>query len=557
MLINPGGKSGVVFVVLGVLVLSAITAFWKLSAQPLEDHECYVSVTAREMLDGGSWIMPTFNGQPRLQKTPLSYWLVASVAKVTGKVDEFTDRLPSAVFAFLSAGAILYFVNRWLSFRAAVISAGVWVTSLGYIRYSHNARPEMALTLFISLCLMSFYSAVTAQSRRRQIVYMLVFWVSFGLGNLAKGPVPIPLVLIPVVFYLAIFRQWRQVPKLLPVAGILIFLAIMLPWPIAAAHRVNWDMTVWKREFIDRFLGEYAAGDYPVYFYFLIIFKYTAPWVVFLPIAVIAPFYRIWGKKQPVMRFLWLWFVADFVFLTLSGGKRQHYILPLMPAMAILTGILLEDMVFIREAFSPSFARKVLLGYLAAVPVLAIVVAKVMLSAGRGLLPLAVIGVVVVTIPAIIVAILFAKKRYVAGCAAIFLWAAGMMLVCDVEYRNRVNPVETTKRFAREVAEKVPVTDTLVAYGSVLPEFVHYFGRTVPVVTTQAELDRFYEQGFWIVALGKKINQLKEDSHFDLVYMSKDVARDRRNIVPGGLFHKSASAVQASNMRIHYFLPER
>ena len=63
--------------------------------------------------------------------------------------------------------------------------------------------------------------------------------------------------------------------------------------------------------------------------------------------------------------------------------------------------------------------------------------------------------------------------------------------------------------------------------------------------------------GMFVVALGKKINQLKEDSHFDLVYMSKDVARDKRNVVPGGLFHKSVSAVQASNMRIRYFLPER
>ena len=151
MLINPGGKRGVVFVVLGVLALSAIAAFWMLSAGPLDNHECFVSVTSREMLTDGNWVMPTFNGQPRLQKTPLSYWLVANIARFTGRVDEFSTRLPSAVFAVLSVCAVLYFVGQWLSLRVAIVCAGVWLTSFGYIRYSHNARPEMTLTFFVVL----------------------------------------------------------------------------------------------------------------------------------------------------------------------------------------------------------------------------------------------------------------------------------------------------------------------------------------------------------------------------------------------------------------------
>ena len=152
-----------VLVTCGVLLVSIVTAFWMLSEKTLDSHECFVSIAAREMLQSGDWVLPTCNGQPRLQKTPLSYWLVAGAAMITGKVDEFTARLPSVVFAFLSAAAVLYFVSRWLSFRIAVMSTIVWVTSLGYIRNSHSARPDMALAFFIVLCLMSFYSAVTAE----------------------------------------------------------------------------------------------------------------------------------------------------------------------------------------------------------------------------------------------------------------------------------------------------------------------------------------------------------------------------------------------------------
>jgi len=538
-----GDNKGRIGVIAGLLAVSAFCAFWALSERPLDDHECYVTVTSREMIQSGNWIMPTFNNQSRLQKTPLSYWLVATLAKVTGKVDEFTARLPSALFAFLSAIAILYFVNRWLTFRTALVCTGVWVTSLGYVRYSHNARPEMILTFFVTLCFLSFYTALTTQSRKRQVVYMVVFWFGFGLANLAKGPVPIPLVLIPLFFYTAIFRHWRQVAKLLPVAGVMIFLAIMLPWPIVAAYKVNWDITVWKREFIDRFFGEYAKGNYPIYYYFLIMFKYATPWVAFVPMALITPFYRVWEKKQPIMYFLWIWFIVDFAFLTLSGGKRQHYALPLMPAMVILTGILLDDMVFIRKVFSPRFAKAVLLSHIAAVPIVAIVTVMAMLAGSRGLLSLAVTGAVIMAVGALIVVLLFAKRRYSAGCIAVFIWSAGVMLTCYTEYRNRYSPDEQlTKLFAITMAEKVPASDKLVAYGTVLPEFVHYFGRVVPEISTQADVDGLYQQGCWILVYGKKLDQLQKDSRFNLVYLSKDAVRHREYIIPAGLFHNPHSS---------------
>jgi 4-amino-4-deoxy-L-arabinose transferase-like glycosyltransferase len=222
---------GKVFLITGALILSAILAGWMLPAVPLDDHESFVSVTAREMLRGGSWIEPTFNGQPRLQKTPLSYWLVASIASVTGKVDEFAARLPSAVFAFLSAGAVLYFVSRQLSLRIGLIATAVWATSIGYVHWSHSARPEMGLAFFVTLCLLSFYSAVTSEDRRSRVIFMLIFWVSFALGNLAKGPAPVVYVLLPAGLYIAVRREWRVIPKLLPVWGIIICLAVVFPGP--------------------------------------------------------------------------------------------------------------------------------------------------------------------------------------------------------------------------------------------------------------------------------------------------------------------------------------
>ncbi|MFH1369856.1 MAG: glycosyltransferase family 39 protein [Planctomycetota bacterium] len=529
--------------VIGVLLLSAISAGWTLSVMSLDNHESFVSVTSREMLQNGDWIMPTFNGQPRLQKTPLSYWLVAAVAKVTGRVDEFAARLPSEIFAVFSVVAIIYFINRWLSFRTAIICAGVWATSLGYVLLAHNARPDMVMTFFIIVCFLSFYSAIIEQSRRRQIAYMLVFWASFGLANLAKGPAPIPLVLVPLFVYVAVFRHWKKIPRLLPIVGTVIFLAIVLPWPLAIAHRVNWDLLMWKREFVDRFFGEYAKGNYPIYYYFLIVFRYATPWVVFLPMALAAPFFRIWGRKRPVMLFLWILFVADFVFLTLSGGKRQHYILPIMPAIAILTGILIEDMIFAREAYTARQARQILLIHIAG---------AILISAGmviycgfavRRFLPAAAAMACVGVVGATAVGVMFAKKRPGLACSWLFVWLLALIMIVYVGFVSPLDDNISMKRFALAVSRKVPLTNKLVSYKKVSPRFVNYFGRQVPEVETESEVESFYRQGRWITAFGGGMDELLKTKRFELVFTGKIIERYGRKSFAAGLFHgKSAEA---------------
>lgn len=533
-----------IFVTCGVVLLSAVTASWTLSEKTLDNHECLVSVTAREMLESSDWVWPTYNGEPRLHKTPLSYWMVAGLAKITGKVDEFTARMPNVIFAVLSIAAILYFVNQWLSFRIAVLSAAVWATSLGYIRYSHSARPEMALTFFIMLCFLSFYSAITTRSRKRQVAYMLVFWTSFGVANLAKGPAPLPLVLMPLFFYVAVFRQWKQIPKLLPVIGTVVFLAIVLPWPLAIAHRLNWDLGMWKREFVDRFLGSYARGDYPLYYYLLIMFKYITPWVAFLPMALAAPFYRVWNKKQPAMKFLWLWFVVGLVFFTISGGKRQHYILPLMPAMAILIGILIEDMAFIRRAFTLKQAKNVLRNHIVVIIAGAIALPIYIAATNSQLLADGIILSITTIVITAAVAILFAKRKHTFACGTVF---AGIAVLFMISYVSFINPLEKdrySKDFAQKIAGIVPQNDSLIAYEFVSPKSVQYFGRPILETNDRTVLYEHYERSDWVLATAGHLGKLTQDARFRKVYYTEKAERRKVGDAPGALFHKSAPKVK-------------
>jgi len=522
-------------VTIAVLAMATINAFWLLAERGLGEHEAYVSVTAREMIESGDWILPTCNDAPRLEKTPLSYWLTAASSWIVGGINELAARGPSAAMAVLTAAAILYFVGRILSFRIGAVSTAAWATSLAYIRYSHNARPEMALTFFVALSLLAFYAGLTAAARRRQVVYMTIAWASFGLGMLAKGPAPLPLVLIPVFLYVAVFRHWNKVPRLLPLAGPLIFLAIVIPWPLAVAVRLDFDLVLWKKEFIDRFMGEYKPGGKPIYYYLYVMFQYAAPWSAFLAMSMAAPFYRVWNRKQPFMQFAWMWFVADLVFLTISGGKRQHYMLPLMPAAAVLTGILLEDMIFTKKAYTGRFAGNVLLGHIA---VAAVGGAVAILFAGGGKLRLIGPPAVLAVAAAAAVGLLFLKKNKTMACAAMFAGASAILLASMYAFVAHEDESQLVRSFGAEAAARIGPEDELTCYKQVPIRFVHYFGRPVGECRNLAQLYSRYSKGQWIIAIGENLPPILDDDRFHQVAFRKNAMESHGKPVAAGLFRK-------------------
>ncbi len=547
-MLNIEDRKVKVLVICGVLLIAAIGAFWMLSAKTLDSHECFVSVAAREMLKRNDWVMPTLNGSLRLQKTPLCYWLVAIAAKITGTIDEFTARLPRAVFFFLSAGMMLYFLRKWLPLRTAAVATCVWLTSMSYIRFAQNPRSDTVMSSFMLLCFFTFYAAINTQNRKEQIVYMLIFWVSMSLGNLAKGPAPLPLVLFPLFCYVAANKLWKFIPKLLPITGPVIMLAIILPWPLVIAQRVNWDLVLWKREFFDRFFGEYVPGHYPIFYYFLIMFKYIVPWVIFVPIALCAPFFKVWEEKQRLMKYLWMLFAAGFIFLTIDQGKRQHYILPYMPALAILIGITLDDMIFTRKAYTAIFSKNILKLHLTGLAVGAVgavvyIAARYRsLAADTGI----VAGIAIAMI--IVIAIFFSKRKFGLGAIGIF----GGIIIWYMVYYGMFWSYGDDNLYAREFAQTaariVPPSDKLVFYKAASSRFVQYFGRPVHGKDNISELYELYKDGYWIGGFSIYSEELVKDGRFRVVYQRQvNVNKKEKEDAGGILCNKSATPVKNAN----------
>jgi len=273
-------------------------------------------------------------------------------------------------------------------------------------------------------------------------------------------------------------------------------------------------------------------------------FQFILPWVAFLPMALAAPFFRVWNKKQRVMQFLWLWFVVDLAFLTINGGKRQHYILPLIPAMAILIGILLEDMIFTRKAYTLKYATVVLRNHIIVIIACAIAVPIYIAKAHSELLGGAIILAAMVIIIAAAIAILFARRRAVLGCTAVF---AGIVVLVMISYSVLANPLDHNRHsrdFSRKVAEIIPQSENLVAYRFISMRSVHYFGRVIPVITNESVLYKHYEDGDWVIATAVFLEKLSQDRRFRRVWYKEKAERLGSKDTDGALFHKSAAVIK-------------
>ena len=142
--------------------LAAVITLWNLGQGLLEEHECYVAVPAANMADPAKWldtqtnaepippnttinhwIVPAFNGQPRLVKTPLAYWCLAGLLKLGLPLDDFTARLPSAIEAILLALVTLALGRKMFGPRAGLLGALVLTTSIGLMTWGRNGRPEI------------------------------------------------------------------------------------------------------------------------------------------------------------------------------------------------------------------------------------------------------------------------------------------------------------------------------------------------------------------------------------------------------------------------------
>lgn len=327
-----------------VLVVTWLACFVGLGRSSLwRSQEGRVARIARHMVVSGNWVVPEVEtGKVAEGKPVLYHWLAALTGLVRG-FDEVTVRAPAAVSALLTVVLVWGWAWGLVPGWGALVSALTLVTSAMFVSLARTARVDMLLTLWVTLTYLCFYLGYERPEARRR--WFLLMYVALGLGMMTKGLVAVGLPVVGIVTFLLLRRELRLLKDLEWLRGGALFLAVAAPWYVAVsvATRGRFLVDFLGYQNLSRFLGVHV-GAFPVrrgepwWFYGPYLLLATMPWTA---LALGGLFWQVGCRRkpdQPARTLAGCWFVAGLVLLSISRGKRPDYLLPLLPALALLTG---------------------------------------------------------------------------------------------------------------------------------------------------------------------------------------------------------------------------
>jgi 4-amino-4-deoxy-L-arabinose transferase-like glycosyltransferase len=471
-------------------------------------NEAFYVETPREMIERGDYVSPTFNYEPRFNKPVLSYWIVAGFYQAFG-ISVGVQRLAVTLGAMgLLASA---FLLAWLAASGTTgrgspaLDAALWAAlglavSPRLLMLARRIFIDIYISLFLALTLVCFAAAERFPGRRR--LFLALMYVSIGLGMLTKGPVAVVLPGLAFAGYLLAYRELRRVRSMMIPAGVLIVAAIVVPWYAALYARDGWTNIVsfFVGENLDRFTsGLGVRVERGPLFYLPVLFSDSFPWAAFL----VAAFIAWWrerrhahGQGDPSRRvrtLLWIWIAVFVGFFSLSAGKQDLYIFPIVPAVAALAGWVLARAIGGRERTPAAIS--------------AAVAGSALLIVGGGLLYLfeavgasyALEGVGVIAAIGIgtgVLAVVYGWRERVG--AAAFSLASGFVALSFVFVLRTLPSFEAYKPvpgFAATIARRAGPGDLVTTYEQAMPSLTFYLGRHVDALFNLDDLIRSLRSG--------------------------------------------------------------
>ncbi len=300
----------------------------------------------REMAVSGDYVTPRLNGVKYFEKPPLVYWLSALTFKAFG-VSHFTARLWVALFAVAGTVLTYCFAFRIYGRAAGLWSAIVLATTIIYYVLAQIILLDMAVSVMISGALFSFLLGVRESPGAKRRGLFTAHYVFMALATLCKGLIGFLIPGAVMFLWLLMLGKWRSLRPFYPFSGIVIFLAIALPWHVQAAlanhsaqHSQDFLWFYFVHEHFERFTTTVHRRYEPWWWFLPFLVGGLFPWIVFGWQSVARSLRGGWKARHEHADawFLVIWIVFIVVFFSASQSKLIPYILPVIPACAVLIG---------------------------------------------------------------------------------------------------------------------------------------------------------------------------------------------------------------------------
>ncbi len=308
----------------------------------LEPDEGLHATISQEMLEHHEWVLPTFQGEPFLDKPILYFWAQMVSLKAFG-MNEFAVRLPGLLFGLLGAITTGLLAARLFDSRTGWFACLMSMTMFIPLSLAQAAVHDVALVPWTNLALLSLWELERATLRRRQFQWLSAAAFMFGLAFLTKALIGVAVIGVGYGLYLLLSRQ-LSVGSCVRVAGAVVLGAILAsPWFIAMEFRVTGYLYYY---FVERHVMGFATatqrhGSYPWWYYAPYFILGALPWLWYIgPMLRDECRARMQGTRfTPEMVFVVCWFVGGLLFLSTAKSKLVTYSLPLFPALAILSAV--------------------------------------------------------------------------------------------------------------------------------------------------------------------------------------------------------------------------
>lgn len=309
------------------------------------------AVTIFDIVNGGGIILPMRAGVEIPSKPLLMHWIAAAISLLAGRVNEWTVRLPSAIFA-IGGMIVCYFYTRALfNQRAAFFSALILGTSFQYVQAGTGCRVDMTLTFFLEIAFFEFIAIAEELSDRIALLYLAI-----AAAVLTKGPVGAALPATVAAVWIALYGRWDLLPRLRLPRGVLIVGVIGGGWYLAAIASGGIDFV--RKQLLAENLfrlfhhgGFHEGHAHPFYYEEGALIAGFMPWSL-IAIPAVLQYFRGTRKMDTRFGYLLTWFLTVLIFYNLPQSKRGVYLLALYPALSAIVAILISDAIDHRESIA-------------------------------------------------------------------------------------------------------------------------------------------------------------------------------------------------------------